>query len=96
MSCGIDHAVDDVRIAASSDVVESATNREIVAEQVKAFFKLRIQREVERESLRARSTDELLLWVEQAEGESSASFDRVGKFGLVKNRQLEKRGVSPG
>src|SRR5213076_965867 len=47
---GIDGAVDDIRVAAASDVVESTAQCQVVSEKVEAFFGLQVQGEVERES----------------------------------------------
>ena len=44
--CGVEDVVDDEGIAAAGDVVEAATQREIVAEKVKAFFELDIERKI--------------------------------------------------
>src|SRR5579872_337449 len=95
MTDRIDDVVDDIRVAAPGDVVEAPAHRQIVAHQVKTLFKLRVQREVVGITFGAGRADELLLRVEQAEGESGAGLDRVGEFGFVQNRQLEKWNVSP-
>src|SRR5579871_6915396 len=96
MANGIDDIVHGIRVTASCDVVEAAAQGEIVAHQMEALFKLRVQREVVGITFGAGRADELLLRVEQAEWESGAGFDRVGEFGFVEDRKLEKRNVSPG
>jgi len=87
----IDGAVDDIRVAAPGDVVESTAQRQVVPEKVKAFFGLQVQGEVERESFRAGRADEFLLGAEKAEGKSGTGFQRVGKFELVDDGELEER-----
>src|SRR5580704_5359338 len=86
---GIDHIVDDEGIAASRDVVEAASDRQVVAEEMEALFELEIERGVVGKALGSGQADQLLLGIEQVEGKSSANFHGVGDFELVHHRQLE-------
>ena len=93
---GIDDAVDYVGIAAAGDVIEAAAEGQVVAEEMEAFFELQVEGEVVGEAVGAGLADELLLVVEEAEGESGAGFHRVGEFELMDYGQLEEREISPG
>ena len=89
MTDGIDHIVDDEGIAASRDVVEAASDRQVVAEEMEALFELEIERGVVGKALGSGQADQLLLGIEQVEGESGAYFHGVGDFELMNYRQLE-------
>ena len=76
----VEDVVDYERIAAASDVVETTAEGEIVAEKMKAFFKLQVEGDVVRKTLGAGFANELLLVGEEIERESGAGFERVGDF----------------
>ena len=86
---GIDDAVDDVRVAATGDVVEAATQGQVVSEKMKALFELQIESEVIGEAKLARLTQEFLLIGQFAEGESGAGFGGVGDFELMNDGHFE-------
>ncbi len=44
--CGVDDSIHDVGIAPSGNVVEASAEGEVVAENVKSFFELQVEREV--------------------------------------------------
>ena len=69
---------------------------QVVAEEVEAFFELEVEGEIFGKALGAGRADELLLVVEQVEGESGAGFEGVGDFELMNDGELEERKVSPG
>src|ERR1700721_4478067 len=92
----VDDVVDDVRGCRGGCFFEAAADREIVAEEMKAFFELEVQGNIVGKTLGSGFAGELLLVGEEIERESGAGFERVGDFQLMDDRELEQREVSPG
>ena len=93
---GIDDAVDHEGIAASGNVIEPAADSEVIVEQVKTLFELKIQRKIIGKALGARFAQKLHLVVQEIERESGAGFHRIGDFELVKDGKREQGEISPG
>src|SRR5579863_2412373 len=96
MRDGIDDIVHDEEITAAGDVIEATAQSEVVAEEVESFFELQVEREVIRKALSARSADQLLLRIQEAERKTGASFHCISDFELVNDREFEQRQISPG
>jgi hypothetical protein len=86
----VDVGVDDDWIGAASDIVESAAQRLVIAEEVETLFLLQIQSEISRETIGARRSVEELLIGEHVEGESRTRFGGVGEIQCMDDRKAEE------
>src|SRR5215469_7959743 len=93
---GVDHAIDDVGVAAAGDVVETSAQSPIVVEEVEFLFELHVQREVKRIALGADLPLNVQLIGELCEGKAGPGFGGISKFELVKDREAEEGKISPG
>src|SRR5258708_17192146 len=84
---GVEVVVDVDPVFAASDVVEAAADGPVIAEGVESFFDVCVQREPHGEATRAWGLDELLLIIDDVEGESGADLGGIGEIEAFHERE---------
>ena len=77
---GVDVVVDVDPVFAAGDVVEASTDGPVVAEGMESFFDMCVQREPGGEASRTWGLDELLLIVDDVEGEPGVDLGGIGEI----------------
>ena len=92
---GIDIAVHKDGIQPIGNVVETATQGPVVAEQVKALFELQVQVEIGGEAALTGRLHQFLQVVVDVERKSRPGFGRVGQVEVVDDGKIEEGKKAP-
>ena len=92
----VDIIVDHEWVRTVGDVIESSSQRPIIAKRVEALFQVQVECEISRKSIRPGRPKKQLLIIEDIEWESRPQLRGVSKIDSVNDRKPEERNEAPG